>query len=186
MQLRALNCLFALKEVRVADAFPESADRFAADLSAEIGVKVRPYADLQTAVMGADIIVTATSADEALVLKPWVSEGAFIASVGSYPELDPELVLCADKLVVDSWAQNCTRGELYRLIDGGRLTQADIHGELGAVVSGALPGRESDREIIMAALIGLGTHDLACAAYVVEKARRRGHGAAFDFKQTGA
>jgi ornithine cyclodeaminase/alanine dehydrogenase-like protein (mu-crystallin family) len=47
-------------------------------------------------------------------------------------------------------------------------------------------GRESDSDRIIAVLIGLGTHDLACAAYIVEKAKRQGHGACFDFKQTGA
>jgi alanine dehydrogenase len=185
MQLRALHCVFQANDVRVADHFPEAATGFAETMSEELGITVHPASSIETAVNGADIIVTATTADAALVRKGWVSPGAFIASVGSFPEIDPDLVLDADKIVVDSWAQNCIRGEFFRLIETGRLAQKDIHGEMGDVVAGMLPGRESDQELIIAGLIGLGTHDVACAAHVVEVSLAQQLGQFFDFQQTG-
>jgi alanine dehydrogenase len=185
MQLRALRWAFDVDDIRITDVFPEAAGAFAKEMSAELGVAVRPVSDACTAVDGADIIVTATTADEALIQKGWVSPGAFIASVGSYPELDPELVMSADKIIVDSWAQHCVRGEIFRLIEQGRLTREEIHGEMGDVAAGNIPGRESDEEVIVAGLVGLGTHDVACAAHVVETALQEGRGSFFDFQQTG-
>lgn len=184
MQLRALHCVFPVEDVRVTDYYPESAKQFAESMSAELGIAVQPVNDIEAAVNGADIIITSTTADEALIRKSWVSPGTFIASVGTYPELDPELVLKADKVIVDSWAQNCTRGELFRLIEADRIARVDIHGEMGEVVAGTLSGRDSDRELIIASLVGLGTHDVACAAQVVELALRKGLGTFFDFQQT--
>jgi alanine dehydrogenase len=185
MQLRALSCAFDVDDIRITDCIPEVARAFAKEMSAELGISVQPVSDARTAVDGADIIVTATAADEALIQKGWVSPGAFISSVGSYPELDPELVMSADKIIVDSWAQNCVRGEIFRLIEQGRLTREEIYGEMGDVAAGNIPGRESDEEVIVAGLIGLGTHDVACAAHVVETALQEGRGSFFDFQQTG-
>jgi len=133
--------------------------------------------------MGADIIVTATSADKPLVMREWVSPGAFISSIGSYPELDPTLVKKADKIVVDSWAQNEHRGELHRLIHDGQFGRSDLHAELGAVVAGKKPGRENGDEIIVGCLIGMGMLDTGCAAHVYEEAIKRNLGAHFDFGQ---
>jgi alanine dehydrogenase len=185
MQLRALQCVYPAIAVRVSDRDPKAAERFARGMSEELGIAVQPVADIQAAVRDADIVVTATTADEALIHRGWLSTGAFIASVGSFPELDPELVLGAAKIVVDSWSQNCTRGELFRLIDAGSLKREDIHGEMGAVAAGLLPGRESAHELIVAGLIGLGTHDVACAAHVVDLALTQGRGQSFDFQQAG-
>jgi alanine dehydrogenase len=183
MQLRALACLFDTDDVRVVDYFREAANAFAENMSKELGITVKASQSIQDAVNNADIIVTATTADEALVKKDWVTPGAFIASVGSFPELAPELVMSADKIVVDSWAQNCVRGEIFRLIDQGRLTRSDIHGEMGDVAAGNIPARESDQEIIVAGLIGLGTHDVACANHVVEVLQSQQRGQYFDFQQ---
>lgn len=186
MQLRALHCVFPVKDIRVADRSAEAAEKFAENMSVELGTSINSVPDIRLAVDGADIIVTATTADQPLVCKDWVSPGAFIASVGSYPELDPELVLCADKIIVDNWEQNRNHGEFIRLIEAGRLDETNIHGEMGAVVAGIRPGRESDSELIVAGLIGMGTHDVACAAYVVDKAIAQGRGAYFDFQQSGS
>ncbi|MGD8847325.1 MAG: ornithine cyclodeaminase family protein [Desulfobacteraceae bacterium] len=185
MQLRALRCAYEVEDIRVTDCYPETAREFANAMSAELGITVQPFADIRSAVDGADIIVTATTADEALLQNGWISPGAFIASVGSYPELDPELVMSADKIIVDSWEQNCVRGELFRLIEQGRLTREEIHGEMGDVAAGNIPGRNSDQEVIVAALIGLGTHDVACAAHVFDIVIHEGRGSFFDFQQAG-
>jgi alanine dehydrogenase len=185
MQLRALHCLFDTEDVRVADHFPDAANAFATDMGEELGIAIHAAGSIEEAVKDAGIIVTATTADAALVMKGCVSPGAFIASVGSFPELDPDIVMSADKIVVDSWAQNCVRGEFFRLIEQGRLAQTDIHGEMGDVAAENIPARESDEEVIVAGLIGLGTHDVACAAHVVETVLEQGQGSFFDFQQTG-
>ncbi len=185
MNLRAVARVAALKDVRVSDISLENAKRFADEMSGELNVKVTAVSSNQAAVEGADIIVTATSADEILVRREWVAPGAFISSIGSHPELDPDLVLHADKVVVDSWTQNKHKGELHRLVGDGRFREADLFAELGDVVAGNKPGRENEEEIIISCLIGTGMLDTGCAAHVYDQAVELGLGKRFDFGQTG-
>jgi ornithine cyclodeaminase/alanine dehydrogenase len=185
MNLRALAQAAELKDVRVADVSLENAERFADEMSNELNLKVTTVPSNREAVDNADIIVTATSADETLVRREWVAPGAFISSIGSHPELDPELILTADKVVVDSWAQNEHKGELHRLVGDGRFKEADLFAELGDVVAGNKPGREQDEEIIVSCLIGTGMLDTGCAAHVYDRAMELGLGGRFDFGQTG-
>jgi len=185
MQLRALSNVFSLEEVRIADIVPEALTRFAQEMERELGVAIKKARNNEEAVDGADIIVTATASHQILVKRAWVSRGAFVASIGSYPELDPQLILNAEKLLVDSWAQNKHRGELSRLVEEGLINEENIHGEIGEVVAGKMPGREREDEIIVACLIGLGGHDVGCAHFAYEEAEKRGLGSKFDFQQLG-
>ena len=103
---------------------------------------------------GADIVVTATTSDQILVRQEWISRGTFVASIGSYPELDPRLILNSEKVVVDSWAQSKHRGELSRLVREGLISEENIHGEIGEIVAGKKPGREKEEEIIVTCAVG--------------------------------
>lgn len=185
MQLRALSNVFSLREVRIADIAPVALTGFVREMEREVGVPIKKAANNQEAVEGADVIVTATTSGKVLVKRAWVSRGAFVASIGSYPELDPQLILNAEKLVVDSWAQNQHRGELSQLVREGLIGEKGIHGEAGEVVAGKKPGRENEDEIIVACLIGLGSHDVGCARFAYEEAKKRGLGKEFDFQQVG-
>jgi ornithine cyclodeaminase len=56
-------------------------------------------------------------------------------------------------------------------VRAGRLTAETLHAELGQIVAGLVPGRESDDERIMFWHRGLATTDVAVAWSAVEKAR---------------
>ena len=183
MQLRALHHLFDLEEIRVVDIIQETSRNFVKDMQEELGVIVRESRNPQEAVFEADIIVTATAADEILVKQGWVSKGAFIASIGSYPEIDPQIIFNSNKIIVDSWAQSKHRGELSRLVQEGKIGEENIYGEMGEVVAGKKPGREAKDEIIIACLIGLGSHDIGCAQHVYKKSQKKGLGQTFNFQQ---
>lgn len=185
MQLRALCNVFPLEEVRIADIVPEALVRFAREMAQEVEVPIKKAANNQEAVEGADIIVTATTSHQILVKRAWVATGAFVASIGSYPELDPQLIFNSEKVVVDSWTQSKHRGELSRLVGEGLINEENIHGEIGEVVAGKIPGRENEDEIIVACLIGLGSHDIGSAHFAYKEAKKRGLGTLFDFQQSG-
>jgi ornithine cyclodeaminase/alanine dehydrogenase len=186
MQVRALSCLFAFAEVRVMDIDPKISERFATEMGEELGLSIHQTMGHQEAVEGADIVVTATVARQILVRREWVSPGTFIASVGSYPELDPRIVFEADRVLVDSWAQNKYRGELSGLVETGEFGDKDLYGEVGDVVAGKKRGRDDDQQIIVCCLIGMGSQDVGCAHFVYQEAKRRDIGTAFSFDQEGA
>lgn len=183
MQIRALSHLFSFEDVRVMDINREAAERFVAEMGKELSISLRQVSHYQEAVEGADIVVAATGARGAFVRREWLSPGSFVATVGSYPELHPQVILQADKVLVDSWAQNKHRGELSALVKDGRFSEDDLYGEVGEVVAGKKGGRDNDHEVLVCCLIGLGSHDVGCAHFVYEEAHRQGMGTLFSFHQ---
>jgi len=114
MHLRAFHQVFKLKEVRVMDIKEGASEKYREEMTAELGLNILPKRSYQEVVEGADIVCTVTIGDEPMVKKKWLKKGSLVISAGSYQELDPEVVLSADKIVVDHWGQASHRGELAR------------------------------------------------------------------------
>jgi ornithine cyclodeaminase/alanine dehydrogenase-like protein (mu-crystallin family) len=173
---RALSRVFTLKEVRVQDPDSRAAKTYREEMSPLLGFPPRLCSDGKEAVTGADIIVTVTTAEGEFVRNEWVRPGCFVASVGSYPELEPALVQKADKVVVDDRTQARYRGELWKGYEKGQFTDEMIDAELGEIVSGKKPARGNSEERILACLTGVGTLDVAVARRVYERAYGKGMG----------
>jgi alanine dehydrogenase len=178
--LQAIRLLFDVKEVRTADINPDARQKLAS-LAKTLKLNSRAVDNNREAVEGADIIVVATNAAEPLVMKEWVAPGAVIAKMGSYQELDDALTLGADKIIVDHRDQSEHRGELVHLFHEGKMTQKNIHAEIGEVIIGTQTGREKDDEIIVAGLVGMGSEDVAVGATVLKQAEKLNLGKTFNF-----
>jgi len=174
--LRGLRCVLDIAELRVADKERSRREALAASFAASAAAPTRGVETIHEAVEGADVIVTATTADAPLVLESWVRPGALVITLGSHPEVEPALMTAVDKLLVDNWAQAEHRGGLSRLVERGILTPASLWAELGDVVAGQVPGRQSQDERILCAQIGMGTEDLAVAWRIYHLARAAGIG----------
>ena len=150
MHLRAFHQVFKLREVRVFDIKEGVAEKYREEMTAELGLNILPKKSYQEVVEGADIICTVTIGDEPMVKKEWLKKGSLVISAGSYQELEPEVVLSADKIVVDHWGQASHRGELAKLVEAGKIGEKNIHAEIGEILSGKKKGRERDDENILA------------------------------------
>ncbi|KPK86915.1 MAG: hypothetical protein AMJ94_17590 [Deltaproteobacteria bacterium SM23_61] len=170
---KALNRIFALREIRLYDLDSRAGERYREEMSPLLNLPIRLCSHGEEAVRGADLIVTVTSAEGVFVRDEWVRPGAFIASVGSYPELDPALPKKVEKLVVDDRTQARYRGELWKGYERGEFHDGMIHAELGEIVSGKKKGREAREERTLACLTGVGTLDVAVARRVYETALAR-------------
>jgi alanine dehydrogenase len=80
--------------------------------------------------------------------------------------------------VVDVLEQCAAIGELHHAIEEGLMTRDGVHAELGEIVAGKRPGRESEEEVIVFDSTGTALQDAAAAAVVYEKAIRSGRGTA--------
>jgi alanine dehydrogenase len=83
-----------------------------------------------------------------------------------------------DKLVVDDWGQ-CKGGMFGSLrahVEAGKLSEATLHAELGAIVCGRKAGRTSEDETILFWHRGLSLSDIALGHAMLEKAARLGIG----------
>ena len=173
ISLRAVMKVRQLDKVFVFDIDEKNAERFARDLSKELGIAIKVVNDLKDAVMQSDICITCTPSKKYFLLREYISSGTFIAAVGAdsedKQELEPSL-LCSGKIVTDVTGQSATIGELHHAIKLGLTTIDGIHAELGQIIAGQKAGRESDEEIITFDSTGTALQDVAAAAIVYEKA----------------
>jgi ornithine cyclodeaminase len=178
--VRLLDRLFHFDEIRVHSRRPESRRTFAERLVRDLGKPVVATDDWESCVRGADIVVEASRlAEPAPLLKTeWIRPGAFVVPYGTMSAVELSLTGIMDKIVVDDWGQ-CKAGMFGSLrahVDAGKLSEATLHAELGAIVAGSRPGRQSDRETILLWHRGLSTSDIALGAAMLDKARRLGIG----------
>ncbi|HZS10007.1 MAG TPA: ornithine cyclodeaminase family protein [Blastocatellia bacterium] len=184
VSLAALAKVRPIEKAYAFDIDHARAERFAGMLSNELRIEVKAVRDLAGAVGKSDICVTCTPATEHYLNRSDVAPGTFIAAVGAdneeKQELDPHLV-AAGKVVVDSLEQCAVIGDLKLALALGLMTKADAHAELGEVIAGRRPGRESREEIIIFDSTGTALQDVAAAAVVYEKAVNAGIGITLNF-----
>jgi ornithine cyclodeaminase/alanine dehydrogenase-like protein (mu-crystallin family) len=177
MHLLGLAEIFQFEEVRVVDIISETAERFAVEMGEQTGLSITIPPSPEAAVRGADIIITVTTGSAVNVEVPWVKPGAFIARMGSYQEVALDLLLQADKFVVDRWQYVSYRvPEIVQLIHEDRLSRADIHAEWPDIVGGRVAGRESDPEIILYIALGIWGEYAAILPQVYRQAQKLGLG----------
>ena len=164
-----LTEIFDFDEIRICDIRRRALDNFANKISSQVRCPIIKCESNAEAVTGADIIVTATAADTVLVKNEWVKAGALVSTIGSYQEIEEELVMAADKLIVDHLEQNLHRGEFFKLFQKGALTTTDIYAELGDIISGKKTGRDSVNERIVISPIGMGCLDISIAGMLLQK-----------------
>jgi ornithine cyclodeaminase/alanine dehydrogenase len=148
-------------------------------MSQELEIDVRPTRDLRLALSESDVCVTCTPSRRFFLGREHVRPGTFVAAVGAdspeKQEIDPRLV-ASSKLVTDIRAQCASIGELHHALAEGLMSMENVHAELGEVVAGTKPGRESDSETIVFDSTGTALQDVAAAAVVYEKAVAAGAG----------
>jgi len=171
-----LHQVFPGAEIAVADISRERRQAFRDEMIENFGIGVTDARTAEAAVTDADIVVLLTTAKEPIIKADWVGEGCVTLAMGSYQQTEDKLILESDKIVVDCWSQAGHRGELKRLTELGKVSEEDVYAELGFIAAGKKPGRNSQKERIMAVLVGLGAHDVFIAGQVYKRAVARGVG----------
>jgi alanine dehydrogenase len=184
IQLKALSRVRRVETAFAYDTNGEGALRFSRDLTSDLRMTITPVSDLTAAVRQSDICVTCTTSRQPLLGSDDVSPGTFIAAVGAdnpqKQELHPSL-MAASKVVCDILEQCAVMGDLHHALEAGVVTRANVYAELGEVVAGKKPGRESQEEITIFDSTGMALQDVAAAAFLYEKAQRDGSGVRLNF-----
>jgi len=181
-QAEALIEVLPIARVAAWDLASERAAGFCDTLGGRTGLAVEVAGNLAAATLGADVVVTCTTARAPFLTLEHVAPGTFVAAVGAdspdKSELFPELLGCS-KVVVDSLEQCLQMGDLRHAVAAGAMRPDDVHAELGAVLAGATPGRSGDRDIWIFDSTGTALQDVASAIAVYDKALALGAGTAF-------
>jgi ornithine cyclodeaminase/alanine dehydrogenase-like protein (mu-crystallin family) len=143
-------------------------------MSAALNLAVRPVKTPREAVAGCDVVVTAgpiLKVPHATILPGWLEEGAF-ASLVDYDSYWHRAALKeADKFCTDDIPQL----EHHKTI-GYFQDIPPIYAELGDLVTGRKPGRETRRERTIVCNLGLALDDMATAPLVLKLAVEKGLG----------
>ena len=135
----------------------------------------------ESAVVDADIIVTAISGQEPILKAKWIKQGAFYIHVAGWED-EYAVPRKASKIVCDDWECIKHRTQtISRMYKDGLLKDEEIYSNLDAIVTGQKPGRENDDEFIYFCSVGLAFIDVSFAKYVYEKAIDKKIGTWYEF-----
>jgi ornithine cyclodeaminase/alanine dehydrogenase len=172
--LEALTCLFKIKKVKAYDLYPEIAERYATEMSKALNLDIEPVKRLPEAVKGLDLVVTSgpiLKHPKPLIEPGWLSEGAFASPVDFDSYWKGEAIRQINKLATDDLVQM----RYYRQ-EGYFRETPEPYADLGEIVAGLRPGRESPEERTMSINLGLALDDMATAIRICQLAKTKGVG----------
>ncbi len=173
-----------VREVSVWSRTESHAGDFVERESAKHNVEMKVLSAVQDAVAEADIICTTTFAQEPVLNGEWISPGAHINAVGAcvptFRELDTAAVV-RSRLFTDRLESALNEaGDFLIPKQEGVIDDSHILGEIGDILLGKIPGRQSDDEITLFKSLGIAVEDLGAAHYIYEKAVKAGMGVEVD------
>ncbi|HYC52224.1 MAG TPA: ornithine cyclodeaminase family protein [Gemmatimonadaceae bacterium] len=140
------------------------------DVSAAHDTRFEVAASVEAAVCDADVVCTVTASREPVLEGTWLRPGTHINAVGaSIPtarELDTAAVAGARVFVDRRESALNEAGDILIPMKQGVFGPDHIVAEVGEVLIGAHPGRETNDEITLFKSLGLAVEDLACAHYL--------------------
>lgn len=178
-----LIAIAAVRKIESVGAFSRTAqhrERFAKDMTEQLGVPVTAVASAEEAVRDAAIVVTSTNSTDPVLEGRWLKSGMHINAIGAnFPqkhELDGEAVRRCDIIAVDSREQSkIEAGDLIQMY-GDDERRWDSVNELAEIVAGKIPGRADPNQITLFKSNGIATEDVVVAGLIYKLARERGIG----------
>jgi len=181
LHLIALAERFDIKQAFFVDILPDVAEKCSAELGPMLGFPVEAVKleDRETVVRKSDILFTVTTGSQALFDHSWLKAGVFVARLGSYQEVDHDVITKADKVIVDQWKYVSPRiPEIVSLLEADEFTKDDVHAEWPDIAAGKAPGREGPDEIIVYIALGIWGEYAAILPQAYRKAKSLGLGQA--------
>ena len=137
------------------------------------GFAIDTTTDAADLLANCNLIVTTTTATEP-VLVGQARPGTHITAMGSdtleKQEVDASILAAADLVVADSIPQCLERGEIHQALKVGAIRRDDIV-ELGRIIAGDTPGRNSEEQVTIADLTGVAVQDIQISKAVYEALR---------------
>jgi alanine dehydrogenase len=178
--LDAMKTVRTLRRVRVWSRSSARREQFIEKAKQKFGVTVELMPSAQACVEGADIICTVTASREPVLQGAWISPGAHINAVGAAlptaRELDSAAVARSKVYVDRRESALAEAGDVLIPMSEGAFGAEHIRGEIGGVLMGSDPGRESPDEITLFKSLGLAIEDLAAARHIYDKGVALGTG----------
>ncbi len=178
---RAMCRVRPIRQVRVAGRSHAKAAALAAELSDTLQTSAQAVQTYRDALQGADIACAATHAAEPVIRRSWLTPGVHVTSVGyGGREVDNATVrdalVCVESRHAALAPYPAGSNDLLEPVRDGIVPAGHVHTELGELVAGTKPGRQSPDQITLYKSVGVAVQDAAAAALVLAAARRQSAG----------
>ena len=179
-QARAISRVRKIKRVYLNDRIRGRAEGLAEKLGTELGIEAKVMDSPEDLAESSDILVTVTTSCEPVFPGRFLRRGSTVIAVGTFTpdarEVDDEAIK-RSKIYVDSYEGALAEaGDLLIPMRTGLLKREELKGELGEVVTGEVPSREGEDEIILFKSVGLAIEDAAAAGVAYRRAIELGLG----------
>ena len=178
-QLEAIAVVRDIREVVVSDLDEERVQAFITYFEDDFDVREGSISDAGHC----DILSTVTPVRDPIVHPGDVGDRTHINAMGADAKGKHEIaddVLLDCKLVIDDYDQTTHSGEINVPYHAGVLTDDDIYGEIGQIVTDTIEGRTPGDGVTVFDSTGLAIQDVAAAHVVYEHATRHDIGTPFD------
>ena len=167
LQADYLKSVTDCRDIIVWGRRPEKLVEYRNDMR-EKGFNVTATMEMDELCGAANLIVTTTPSETAMINADQVRAGTHITAMGSdtpgKQELDSKILEIADVVVGDSISQCLIRGEICQAIKSGNIDENKPI-ELGNIIAGEA-GRVNDQQITVADLTGVAVQDIKIAEAV--------------------
>ena len=183
-QLEAIAAVRPIERVVVADVDEERVAQFVEVFDDEFDVRGGSIAEAASC----DVLSTVTPVEEPIVPRDALGDRTHVNAMGADAKGKHELadeVLLDAKLVIDDYEQTTHSGEINVPYAAGVLSDDDIYGAIGQIVTGKKPGRTADDGVTVFDSTGLAIQDVAAARVVYEHADENDNGTPFDLLGLG-
>jgi ornithine cyclodeaminase/alanine dehydrogenase-like protein (mu-crystallin family) len=153
------------RDVSIFDVDDGRAEQAASELGAGVAESLEEA-------LSADLVVTMTPGHELVIDEGTLVPGQHVSLMGADGPGKAEIAvaeLARSHVFCDDWEQASHNGELAHAVEASLLDRDDVT-QLGAVLTGDAPGRQSDDDITLFDSTGLAIQDLAIALAAFEQA----------------
>ena len=172
--LEAMSAVFSLERAFAYDIDSAAARAFAEEMGESLGLDITPVKQLRDAVSGLDLVVTSgpiLKEPTPRIPAGWLAPGSFACPLDFDSYWTGEAFREVEKLATDD------QGQFTYYRDVGYFADTpEPYADLGEIVTGRAPGRESPGERSMSLNLGLAIEDVASARIIYEKALATGVG----------
>jgi len=182
--LKSISLVRSISKVFVWDISDQYTKTYVDEESKNTDTEIIGAKTAEEAVVDADIICTVTPSKEPILRHAWVKTGTHINAVGACTPNAQELesILVAQSRLYTDCRESLFNepGDFLNPKREGLISEADVIGELGELLTGKAKGRESDDDVTLFKSLGLAIEDLASGYFVYEKALERSIGTPVD------
>jgi ornithine cyclodeaminase len=178
---RAMVRVRPIRKIKVAGRAFAKAAALAAELSASLAVQSEAVETYEEALASAAIACTTTHAADPVLRRSWLAPGTHVTSVGfGGREIDDatirDALVCVESRNAALAPYPAGSRDLLDPIRDGVISAQHVHAELGELIAGTKPGRQSSDQITLYKSVGVAVQDAAAASLVIAAARRHSAG----------